>query len=122
MQGGAWSIAFPLFVVQPYQPFSIAGYGARFALGANYGDGTELITCSIGSPSARGSSISLVTIPGAQGVVCAAQPNIRGADTLALSIMPGQRTARFFGQVDVTPPGGDPLTVWAGTWYVWARI
>jgi hypothetical protein len=117
VQGDAWSYVFPVVYAASQAPFPLSGYSAAFRLRQNYGDSATLISIATGVNSANGSNVTLVaqapsTILNAVFVV------IRGADTLALPVMVGQKTTRFFGQLTVTPPGGDPITVATVTWYM----
>lgn len=126
MQGDEFTRTFIVYQAAPYGPQSLLGYAADFSLRQNYGDQNPIFTMSITGAgvqtnSPNGSAISLGTPP-ASTVLAMVVPRVLAADTMALPTMVGQRLTKFYYQCRVTPPGAGPLTLAAGTWYVWTRV
>lgn len=116
-------ISFPVFIAAPYAPFSLAGYGLRFAVRQQFGDTQgRLVDVSLGAPSPGGSSIVLglytLTTPPVPCLVTATVSAADAADLFAPRTIPGQTETKFYYQIWYTAPGAAPLTLLAGTTYM----
>ena len=122
MQGDGWTVAFPCYTVAPMVPFPLTGYGAAFSVRQNFGDAAPLLTFAIGSPTVNGSNIAIVQTVGST-ILSTVQPTIRAADALFLgSIIGGSKTSKLYYNCWITPPGGDPITIAVGAFYLRTRV
>lgn len=134
--GDGWSVGFPCFNGATQAPQSIAGYGCDFSVSQNFGDvlvNKSLIFVSDTLPTPNGSTCKILPYTGTPGTgtLCVVTPNIRAADIVNLSngnnptgasvINVQTKTTRLWYQARVLVPGGDPVTIAMGAWYLRTR-
>lgn len=120
VQGDGWSAIFPLTFPLTGAEYPIPGYAASFSLRQNYGDAAPIFSMTTSVPSANGSTIAIV-VPPSGALLSAVFPTAVPADTMLLVSLAGARQSKWYFNMAITPPGGSPITVAAGTWYAWAR-
>lgn len=120
MQGDGWNYIFPVTYAIDGTPVPLSGYSADFSLRQNYGDPSPIIAMTTTTPSTNGSTIAIVDAP-SQSILSAIQTIVTPTDTMLLTALGGARQAKFYYTMRMTPAAGAPITLSAGTWYVWVR-